>query len=47
MLYGNFSARQNLDFFTKLAGRKNLKKKDYHMVMRQVGLPERCFVSSV
>jgi ABC-2 type transport system ATP-binding protein len=43
MLYGNFTARQNLDFFTKLAGRKDLKKEDYYMVMRQVGLPERAF----
>ncbi len=43
MLYGNFTARQNLDFFTRLAGRKDLKKEDYHMVMRQVGLPERAF----
>lgn len=47
MLYGNFTARQNLDFFTKLAGRKNLKKEDYHMVMRQVGLPERSFEQRV
>jgi ABC-2 type transport system ATP-binding protein len=47
MLYGNFTARQNLDFFTKLAGRKNLKKEDYHMVMGQVGLPERSFEQRV
>ncbi len=47
MLYGNFTARQNLDFFTKLAGRRNLKKEDYHMVMRQVGLPERSFEQRV
>ncbi len=47
MLYGNFTARQNLDFFTKLAGRKELKKEDYHMVMRQVGLPERAFEQRV
>jgi ABC-2 type transport system ATP-binding protein len=47
MLYGNFTARQNLDFFTKLAGRKNLKKEDYHMVMREVGLPERAFEQRV
>ena len=40
MLYGNFTARQNLDFFTKLSGRKDLKREDYHMAMRQVGLPE-------
>jgi ABC-2 type transport system ATP-binding protein len=47
MLYGNFTARQNLDFFTKLAGRKNLKKEEYYMVMRQVGLPERSFEQRV
>ncbi len=47
MLYGNFTARQNLDFFTKLAGRKNLSKEDYYMVMRQVGLPERAFEQRV
>lgn len=47
MLYGNFTARQNLDFFTKLAGRKDLKKQDYHMVMRQVGLPEWSFEKRV
>ncbi|MDZ7369358.1 MAG: ABC transporter ATP-binding protein [candidate division KSB1 bacterium] len=47
MLYGNFTARQNLDFFTKLAGRKNLKKEDYHMAMRQVGLPEWSFEKRV
>jgi ABC-2 type transport system ATP-binding protein len=46
-LYGNFTARQNLDFFTKLAGRKDLKKEDYYMVMRQVGLPERAFEQRV
>jgi ABC-2 type transport system ATP-binding protein len=47
MLYGNFTARQNLDFFTRLAGRMNLKKEDYYMVMRQVGLPERAFEQRV
>ncbi|MBM4160306.1 MAG: ABC transporter ATP-binding protein [Ignavibacteria bacterium] len=47
MLYGNFTARQNLAFFTMLAGRKDLKKEDYHMVMRQVGLPERSFEQRV
>lgn len=47
MLYGNFTARQNLDFFTKLAGRKDLKKEDYHLVMREVGLPERAFEQRV
>ena len=43
MLYGNFTARQNLDFFTRLAGRRDLKKEDYRLVMRQVGLPEGAF----
>ncbi len=47
MLYDNFTARQNLDFFTKLAGRHDLEKNDYHMVMRQVGLPEWCFEKRV
>jgi len=43
MLYGNFTARQNLDFFTKLSGWKDLHNEDYYKVMRQVGLPERSF----
>lgn len=47
MLYDNFTARQNLDFFTNLAGRPDLEKGDYHMVMRQVGLPEWSFEKRV
>ncbi len=43
MLYGNFTARQNLDFFAKLGGKRSLKKEDYYRVMREVGLPERAF----
>ena len=43
MLYGNFSARQNLDFFAKLGGKKDLSKQDYYNVMRSVGLQEAAF----
>ena len=43
MLYGNFTARQNLDFFAKLGGQKDLKKEDYYHVMRKVGLQENAF----
>ena len=43
MLYGNFTARQNLDFFAKLGGKRRLRKDDYYRVMREVGLPERAF----
>jgi ABC-2 type transport system ATP-binding protein len=43
MLYGNFTARQNLDFFAKLGGKKDLTKEDYYSVMRKVGLQEKAF----
>jgi ABC-2 type transport system ATP-binding protein len=43
MLYGNFTARQNLDFFAKLGGKTNLTKDDYYMEMRKVGLQEDAF----
>ena len=43
MLYGNFTARQNLDFFTKLGGRKNATEADYDEVMTRVGLPAHSF----
>ena len=43
MLYGNFTARQNLDFFAKLGGKANLTKEDYYMRMREVGLQEEAF----
>jgi len=43
MLYGNFTARQNLDFFAKLGGKVNISKNDYYMQMRKVGLQEDAF----
>jgi ABC-2 type transport system ATP-binding protein len=43
MLYGNFTARQNLDFFAKLAGKPNLTKQNYYDVMRNVGLQDEAF----
>lgn len=43
MLYGNFTARQNLDFFAKLGGKTDLTKEDYYQTMRQVGLQEKAF----
>ena len=43
MLYGNFTARQNLDFFTKLGGNKKATRDDYYAAMRRVGLPEEAF----
>ena len=43
MLYGNFTARQNLDFFARLGGKTNLTKKDYYNTMREIGLQEEAF----
>ena len=43
MLYGNFSAYQNLDYFSRLAGKRNLKKTDYADVMSRVGLQKKAF----
>ncbi len=43
MLYGNFTARQNLDFFARLGGRTALTKDDYYRAMRRVSLQEKAF----
>jgi ABC-2 type transport system ATP-binding protein len=43
MLYGNFTARQNLDFFSKLAGKTHLTKQNYYDIMRNVGLQDEAF----
>jgi ABC-2 type transport system ATP-binding protein len=47
MLYANFSARHNLDYFAKLGGRRDLGKDDCYRVMRDVGLPEKAFEQRV
>ena len=43
MLYGNFTAVQNLDYFSKLAGKRGLAKKDYTDVLARVGLQKEAF----
>jgi ABC-2 type transport system ATP-binding protein len=47
MLYGNFTARQNLDFFAKLGGKTHLAKDAYYQVMRRVSLQEKAFEQRV
>ncbi|MEW5947152.1 MAG: ABC transporter ATP-binding protein [bacterium] len=37
-LYGNFTARQNLDFFTRIAGITDKTDKDYREVLLRTGL---------
>lgn len=37
-LYGAFSARQNLEFFTRIGGREDLARTDYYAIMNRVGL---------
>jgi len=43
MLYDNFSAFQNISYFSKLAGKRNLSKDDYAQVFKRVGLQEEAF----
>lgn len=40
MLYPNFTAFQNLDFFVKLGGKTEYTKEDYRKVLLRVGLQE-------
>jgi len=47
MLYPNFTARQNLDYFARLGGRRNLGKDDYYMALRESGLPEKAFEQKI
>jgi ABC-2 type transport system ATP-binding protein len=43
MLYPNFTARQNIDYFARLGGKRNLSRDDYYNVLRRVGLEEGAF----
>jgi len=43
MLYGNFTAYQNLDYFSKLAGKRGLTKADYAKALTSVGLQNEAF----
>jgi ABC-2 type transport system ATP-binding protein len=43
ILYTNFTARQNLDFFAKLGGKKHMKKEDYYKLFNEIGLQEDAF----
>jgi ABC-2 type transport system ATP-binding protein len=47
MLYGNFSARQNLDYFAKLGEKDDLTKDDYYNIMNKVGLQKDAFEMKV
>ena len=47
MLYGNFTARQNLDFFAKLSGRDDVSDDDLRAAFRRVGLADNAFTRRV
>jgi ABC-2 type transport system ATP-binding protein len=42
-LYPSFSAIQNLDYFTRLGGRTDLRRDDYEAVLHRVGLDREAF----
>ena len=43
MLYGNFTARQNLEFFARLGGRTGLSREECYAALRRVGLQEKAW----
>jgi ABC-2 type transport system ATP-binding protein len=43
-LYGSLTARQNVEFFTRVDGNEPKRRRhDYYNAMRRVGIPERSF----
>jgi len=42
-LYGNFTARQNMEFFTKLGGRDDVTEDELRAVFKRVGIQENAF----
>lgn len=40
MLYPNFTAIQNLEYFARLSGRKDIRREECHAALRRVGLQE-------
>ena len=42
-LYGNFTAVQNMEFFTRLAGRTDITEEELRGVFKRVGLAENAF----
>lgn len=42
-LYRNFTARQNLEFFTKLGGKKKVTRDELDATLARVGLPDESF----
>ncbi len=42
-LYPNFTAMQNVDFFVRLGGRSDYKRRDYEAALSRVGLQQEAF----
>jgi ABC-2 type transport system ATP-binding protein len=42
-LYPNFTAMQNIEYFTRIGGRTELTRKDYEQVLTRVGLESAAF----
>ena len=42
-LYGNFTARQNMEFFTELSGRTGVDEDEYRGVFKRVGIAENAY----